>query len=102
VDQRRHPAGGRHLHRESVSEWRQVNLASPVAVTAGTTYVASYHTDAGHSSVDEDYFTTSGVDSDPLNALANGVYAYGPSALPTKTYRSSNYWVDAVFTTTAP
>jgi WD40 repeat protein len=89
---------------ESASGWQQVDFGSPVAITANTVYVASYHTDVGHYSVDENYFTTSGVDKGPLHALqdgesgGNGVYVYGAGGFPTNTFRSSNYWVDVVFT----
>ena len=51
-----------------------------------------------------------GVDTPPLHALAdggssggNGVYAYGAtSTFPTITYRTLNYWVDVVFSSTVP
>src|SRR5262249_5388746 len=33
---------------ETASGWQQMMFASPVAVTANTTYVASYHTNAGY------------------------------------------------------
>jgi hypothetical protein len=91
---------------ETASGWQQVDFANPVAVTAGTTYIASYHTNVGHYSKTPDYFTTLGVDSGPLHALANGasggngVYVYGASAFPTNTFQSSNYWVDVVLSTT--
>jgi PKD repeat protein len=90
---------------ETDSGWQQVDFANPVAITANTVYVASYHTDVGHYSVDENFFAGSGVDNGHLHALrdgesgGNGVYAYGPSSFPTDTYRASNYWVDVVFTT---
>ena len=92
---------------ETASGWQQVTLPTPVPITANTTYVASYHTDVGHYAVDAPYFATAGVDSPPLHALRsgadgpNGVYAYGPSAFPTSSFNASNYWVDAVFSTTA-
>lgn len=91
---------------ESASGWQQVNFSSPVAIVANTKYVASYHTNVGHYSINEYYFATSGVDRAPLHAMpngngvANGPYAYGgASAFPTSTYRSTNYWVDVVFNT---
>jgi methionine-rich copper-binding protein CopC len=94
---------------ESTSGWQQVSLASPVAVTAGTTYVASYHASNGHYAGDTGYFANAGVDNPPLHALkdgsngANGVYIYNANpTFPTQTFQSSNYWVDVVFTTTAP
>jgi hypothetical protein len=72
-------------------------------VTANTTYVVSYHTNAGYYSIDGGYFATQGAGAYPLTALAaraspNGVYAYGSaSTFPTNSYNSTNYWVDAVF-----
>ena len=79
-------------------------FSSPVAITANTVYVASYHAVNGHYSADENYFATQGVDSPPLHALANGVsdgngvYAYGSSSnFPTQTWNTSNYWVDVMF-----
>jgi Domain of unknown function (DUF4082) len=93
---------------ESASGWQQVTLASPVAVAANTTYVASYYAPAGRYSVDDNYFASSGVDNPPLHALANGVdggngvYRYGTGGgFPTSTFAASNYWVDVVYTTTA-
>ena len=88
---------------ESTEGWQQANFSTPIAVTAGTTYVASYFAPNG------DYaFTAEGlasaVTNGPLTALAGGgVYAYGSSTtFPTDTYEDSNLWVDVVFTTTAP
>src|SRR5262249_14511677 len=51
---------------ESASGWQQVNFASPVAISAGTTYIASYFTPRGHYSGDTGFFATSGVDNPPL------------------------------------
>ncbi|MGZ6869489.1 MAG: DUF4082 domain-containing protein, partial [Frankiaceae bacterium] len=88
---------------ETASGWQQVNFSSPVAVSANTTYVASYHTDTGHYAEDDNFFAASAYDSAPLHALAagtdgpNGVYASGASAFPTQTYQSANYYVDVVF-----
>ena len=89
---------------ETASGWQQVNFSSPVAITANTVYVASYHTDEGHYSYDQYYFQGAGVDSPPLHALAdgvsdfNGVSAFGAtSSFPYQGWRSSNYWVDVVF-----
>jgi hypothetical protein len=89
---------------ETSSGWQQVIFPSPVAVTANTVYVASYHTNAGHYSDDQYYFQGAGVDSPPLHTPAdgvsgyNGVYAYGSTSIfPTLGWNSSNYWVDVVF-----
>ena len=89
---------------ETTSGWQQVLFSSPVAITANTVYVASYHANAGHYSADASYFGGAGVDNPPLHALANGVsggdgvYAYGlTSAFPTGTWNATNYWVDVTF-----
>ena len=81
---------------ETASGWQQVNFSAPVAVTAGTTYVASYHTNVGRYSVSRSYFTAP-FSSGPLHVPANGgVYLYGSGGFPTNTYQGSNYWVDVV------
>ena len=91
---------------ESGSGWQQVMFATPVPITANTVYVASYHTNTGHYSCDQNYFNGEGADNPPLHALAagvsgvNGVYAYGSaSSYPGLGWNSSNYWVDVVVST---
>jgi uncharacterized protein (TIGR03437 family) len=91
---------------ESSSGWQQVKFSSPVAVAAGTTYIASYFAPRGHYSFDVNYFANGGVDQPPLHALSNsaaggnGVFIYAASSkFPNSTYKSANYWVDVVFTT---
>ncbi len=91
---------------ETASGWQEVTFTTPVPITAGTTYIASYHTSTGHYSVDENYFTTSAVVTPYLEALRNGtdgpngVYAASAnSTFPTSTFNSSNYYVDVVFIT---
>jgi hypothetical protein len=86
---------------ESASGWQELDFANPVPVTAGTTYVASYHTDAGHYALTSNGLA-SAVTNGPLTALANGgVYAYGGDAFPSNTFNASNYWVDVVYSQTA-
>src|SRR5690349_21508406 len=48
---------------ETASGWQQVNFSNPVAITANTVYVASYHCTGGHYSVNRGAFAASGVDS---------------------------------------
>ena len=85
---------------ETASGWQQVNFSSPVSITAGATYVASYHT-SGDYSADSNYFANPLVSGD-LTA-SSGVYAYGSgSTFPTGTYGASNYWVDVVYTKSPP
>ncbi|RDJ03369.1 adhesin [Rhizobium phaseoli] len=88
---------------ETASGWQTAYFTSPVTLTVGQTYTASYHTNSGHYSTTTNYFT-SNVTSGPLTAPAsgNGVYRYGSnSQLPTSTFQSTNYWVDVMFTTSA-
>jgi hypothetical protein len=89
---------------ETASGWQQMLLATPVAITSNTVYVASYHCTIGHYSADLNYFTSKGADNPPLHALTNGVsggdgvYTYGTgSAFPSSTWNAANYWVDIVF-----
>ena len=91
---------------ESASGWQEADFSSPIAVTAGTTYVASYFAPAGGYAYNSAYFASAGVTNGPLTApessavsLGNGTYAYGGSpAFPNNTYNATNYWVDVVFT----
>jgi hypothetical protein len=92
---------------ESAAGWQEIALTPPVAITADTTYVASYHADSGFFAFDSGYFAASGVDSPPLHALRagvngestpNGVFLYGASDFPTMG-GANNYWVDLVLQT---
>jgi len=92
------------FQNETASGWQQVTFATPVAVTANVTYVASYLAPIGRYSANSNYFTA-GVTSGPLYAFnntesgGNGVYLYGAAGgFPTNAFQSSNYWVDVVFT----
>ena len=91
---------------ETASGWQQVNFTTPVTITAGTVYVASYFAPVGGYADDGGFFATSGVDNGLLHALqdgvsgGNGVYAYGSAAaFPNNTFLATNYWVDVVFAT---
>ena len=93
---------------ESTAGWQQANFSTPIAVTAGTTYIASYFAPNGGYAADPATFTSS-VDNAPLHAVqssgngGNGVYLYSSSpGFPTGSYNATNYWVDVVFTTTQP
>ncbi len=91
---------------ETASGWQQVNFSAPVAITANTTYIASYLAPKGHYSDTASGFAATGVSSPPLTALANstsanGVYAYAATnTFPTSSYKATNYWVDVDFVAT--
>ena len=102
-------AGGALLTRatftgETASGWQEVSFDSPVAVTAGTTYVASYFAPVGGYSLNAFYFSFFDVHKPPLRALAdgveggNGVFTYASSSsFPNQSNKQSNYWVDVSF-----
>ena len=83
---------------ETASGWQELDFSSPVAVTAGTTYVASYFSSTGYPAYTAQGLA-SAVTNGPLTALAGGgVYAYGSSnTFPSNTYNNNNYWVDVVY-----
>ena len=81
-----------------------MTFASPVSITAGTTYVASYHT-SGYYSATQGQFSGAGVDNAPLHAPADAAGArqrrlrLRRRRRPSRpsTYASTNYSVDVVF-----
>ena len=98
---------GTLLAQASVSDgrvpgWQEVKLPTPVAITAGTTYVASYYTSNGQFARDVSGLA-SAVVSGNLTAPAsstvggNGVFVYGTGGFPTSSYKDANYWVDVRF-----
>jgi hypothetical protein len=91
---------------ETASGWQEVLFSSPVAITAGVTYVASAFSPSGDYASTPSYFTQAVVNG-PLRGLAdgedgfNGVFSYGTSpTFPTTAFKSINYWIDVVFTRT--
>ncbi len=91
---------------ETAVGWQDLTFATPVSVTAGQVYVASYLAPNGHYAGDTGYFNSGSYDNSPLHAVANGgpaggngVYRYGSSSgFPTASYNGDNYWVDVRFT----
>jgi hypothetical protein len=89
---------------ESASGWQEVLFNTAVAVTANTTYVASYNSPTGYYAYTSPYFTTDHING-PLTAIAkthpdgpNGVYRYSPiPGFPSLNAQTDNYWVDVVF-----
>jgi hypothetical protein len=93
---------------ETSGGWQTATFPSAEAIQANTTYVASYFMPGGNLAYQANGFA-SAVVSGPLQALAsgpaggNGVYAYGASSsFPSSNGGGANYWVDVLFSTTAP
>jgi hypothetical protein len=90
---------------ETTTGWQQATFPTPVPVTAGTTYVASYYAPNGRYAADSEAFTGGGVDNGLLHALGNGVdggngvYRYGSGGgFPSNSWQATNYWVDVSYT----
>lgn len=87
---------------ETATGWQRMTFATPVPITAQTTYIASYHTDAGYA-IDQSYFIGHSADNAPLHGLqygtegGNGVYLYGPGGQCPAASAGNNYWVDVTF-----
>lgn len=85
--------------RETATGWQSATFSTPVAVTAGTSYVVSYYAPNGRYSATPNYFATPRVVG-PLTAPAgnNGRYRYGTGGgFPNGSWNSTNYFVDVVF-----
>ena len=79
---------------ETATGWQRLIFDSPVAVTAGTTYVLSYSTTTGHYAADAGTFAGEVV-SGPLRVPAlGGTYRYGGGFPEAST--ATNFWVDVL------
>lgn len=90
---------------ESATGWQQASFSSAVPVTKDSTYVISYTAPNGRYAVASNAFTARGVDARPLKVTggfgATPAGVYGTSGqFPNNSFQNSNYYVDAVFTTT--
>jgi hypothetical protein len=89
----------------SVPCWEIANFASPIPISANTTYVAAYYSDVGGAAWEPDGLSN-GATNGPLTAPAssvvggNGVQIYA-NAFPSGTFEDSNWYVDVAFVPTA-
>jgi hypothetical protein len=90
---------------ETPTGWQTAAFATPVAVTAGQTYLVSYTAPQGHFAVVAGFFAAAGITAGPLTAAGGygtppaGVFG-APGTFPGSSYHQNNYFVDAVFSTT--
>jgi Domain of unknown function (DUF4082)/Bacterial Ig-like domain/Bacterial Ig domain len=83
---------------ETDSGWQTLTFSTPVSVTPGTIYTASYFAPAGHYAVNLNQFA-SGYAAGPLHVAATGGrYQYGSGGYPTGT-TNHNFLVDIMFQT---
>jgi hypothetical protein len=84
------------VQQGSTTGWQTAMFASPVPVTAGVTYVASYRAPAGRYSYSANGLLAP-IDRTPLHTPERaGRYTYGSGAPLNSS--SSNYFVDPIFT----
>lgn len=85
---------------ETASGWQEATFAIPVAIEAGTEYVASYNCPLGSYTFDQHRFDNA-ITNGPLTAPAggNGVYSDTEGTITNNSYNNTNYGVDVVFTT---
>jgi N,N-dimethylformamidase beta subunit-like, C-terminal/Domain of unknown function (DUF4082)/Bacterial Ig-like domain/Bacterial Ig domain len=80
--------------------WHEVALPTPVAVTGGTTYIASFYAADGTYGYTDNFFLTP-YDAAPLRAPASGngayVYAAGGGFPNTPSGNATNYFADVAF-----
>jgi len=99
--------GSGSAQSETDSGWQQVDLPGGVRVQAATPYIASYSAPVGRFAQDVNFFAAAAGTS-PIRGLAstsvaaNGIYATATGSFPTRTYATSNYWVDVVFVPDSP
>jgi hypothetical protein len=86
--------------------WQEADFPSPIPISGNTTYVAAYFVPSGQFA-DTFYGLSQGVTNGPLYAPAgaavggNGVFCYC-NGFPASSFENSNYFIDLVFTPTAP
>ncbi|NMR21432.1 DUF4082 domain-containing protein [Cellulomonas fimi] len=87
---------------ETATGWQSAAFAAPVSVQAGQTYVVSYFAPQGRYAAARSYFATTAWTRGPLTAPAgnNGRYVYG-GGFPTRSWSSTNYYVDVMFRSVA-
>jgi hypothetical protein len=89
---------------ETGSGWQTAKLASPLALTAGETYVVSYYAPRGHYSGTPGFFSSAWTVG-PLTAgtTSNGRFSYADGGgFPTGSWNQTNYFVDVVFRSSTP
>ena len=84
---------------ESTNGWQEVALPTPVAVTAGTDYVAAYTTTTGSYSATINGFGSGSTRGPLVTASDSGAYTYDGGFAGQRS--STNYLVDVSFTPSA-
>jgi hypothetical protein len=89
-----------------VPGWQQATFATPIPISANTTYIAAYYAPSGQYSY-TNFGLTQAASSGSLTAPAaataggNGVY-YRGQGFPSSAWADTNFFVDVAFTAVAP
>ena len=81
---------------DSGTGWQSATFSSPISITAGTTYVASYYAPNGHYSANVGGFADTMVNTPLSSAGSGGYYLYG-NGFPDRSYLGTNYYVDVMY-----
>jgi hypothetical protein len=89
---------------DPVPGWQVATLASPIPISANTTYIAAYYSPVGYGAWQAEGLSngaTYGPLVAPVGAAVggNGVYSY-KNFFPRHRHKASNYYVDILFTPT--
>jgi hypothetical protein len=76
--------------------WQTVRFSRPVSIARGKVFVVSYHTRSGHYTAREGAYLGGSIGNRTVRGLA-GVYRYGRSRFPRKTWHDSDYYVEPIF-----
>lgn len=88
---------------ESAVGWQSAQLSASVTIQPQTTYVVSYHTDAGFYAQQTQAFADGRTIGNSSVWGTSGLYRYGgDSGFPNQTWEDSAYFVDALITPAAP
>jgi hypothetical protein len=82
---------------ETSSGWQQVNIATPIPLSANTVYIVSVNANAYFVTTRSGLATplTSGI-AHTATDIKNGVYGSATGLFPTNSFSSTNYFVDVV------
>src|SRR6267378_6140751 len=82
---------------ETASGWQQQTLASPLAIAANTTYVASVNTGNSYSAYTSVGLHAAVVNQQLSSVVGNNGVSGPPSRFPTTGFNHTNYFRDIVF-----
>jgi hypothetical protein len=84
------------FEKESASGWQITYLASPLAISANTTYTVSVNTGAGFYALSAGDFAAQKSSANLIAPVSAGVYG-AAGAMPTSSWSNTNYLRDVVF-----